>query len=86
MPSKVIIMCPAVILAANRNDSVIGRTRALSVSINTSGGFNHAGAPPGKSAAAKDSGACSRLEIIRASHSGSPKVRVKMRWLVSLNT
>jgi hypothetical protein len=41
-------MCPAVMLAASRNDSVIGRTKILVVSIITRNGFNHSGAPSGK--------------------------------------
>ena len=72
-------MWPAVIFAASRKDKVIGRTKALSVSINTNGGFSQAGAPPGKRAAANDRGAWCRLEIIRAPHNGSPNVRVKIR-------
>ena len=58
---------------------MIGRTRALRVSIRTRGGFSQAGAPPGRSAAAKVKGACWRLEIIRAAHSGRPNVMVKIR-------
>lgn len=38
---------PALILAANRKDNVIGRNKILSVSINTKNGFNQSGAPPG---------------------------------------
>ena len=44
-------ICPAVILAANRNESVIGRTKILVVSIRTRNGFNHSGAPSGKKCA-----------------------------------
>lgn len=44
-------MCPAVILAASRNDSVIGRTKILVVSIMTRNGFSHSGAPSGKKCA-----------------------------------
>ena len=44
-------MWPAVMLAANRNDSVIGRTMILVVSIITKNGFNHSGAPSGKKCA-----------------------------------
>ena len=79
-------MWPAVMFAANRNDSVIGRTRALRVSIRTKGGFSQAGAPPGSKAAAKVRGSCRRLEIISAAQRGSPNVNVKIRCLVSLNT
>ena len=45
-------MCPALMLAASRNDRVIGRTRILVVSIRTRNGFSHEGAPPGRSEAA----------------------------------
>lgn len=41
-------MCPAVILAANRNDRVIGWTNTLIVSVSTKNGFSHVGAPSGK--------------------------------------
>ena len=48
---RVSTMWPAVMLAANRNDSVIGRTMILVVSIITKNGFNHSGAPSGKKCA-----------------------------------
>jgi hypothetical protein len=41
-------ICPAVILAANRNDRVIGRTMILVLSIKTRNGFNQSGAPSGR--------------------------------------
>ena len=43
--------------AASRNDSVIGRTKFLIVSINTRNGFNQSGAPLGSSPAKKVYGA-----------------------------
>jgi len=41
-------MCPALMLAASRNDSVIGRTMILVVSIITRNGFSQSGAPSGR--------------------------------------
>jgi hypothetical protein len=41
-------ICPALILAANRKDSVSGRTVILTVSIKIKNGFNHVGAPSGR--------------------------------------
>ena len=49
-------MCPALILAANRKDNVIGRTEILIDSIKTSAGANHNGAPLGSRLAEKDVG------------------------------
>jgi hypothetical protein len=47
MPTRPITICPALILAASRNDRVIGRTTIEDVSIKTRNGFNHVGAPSG---------------------------------------
>jgi len=41
-------MCPALILAARRNDKVIGRTVTLVVSIRTRKGLSQSGAPSGR--------------------------------------
>ena len=41
-------ICPALILAANRNDSVMGRTIILVVSISTKNGLSQSGAPSGR--------------------------------------
>lgn len=54
--AKVSIMCPALMLAARRNDKVIGRRRTLTVSIRTKMGLNHLGAPAGSRWAKKDLG------------------------------
>lgn len=78
-------MCPAVILAANRNDRVIGRTIILVDSINTRNGFNQSGAPSGRKWAIDFLGACCHLDRINLSHIGSPRVNVKIRWLDKLN-
>ena len=57
----------------------------LTVSINTRNGFSQPGAPPGRSLAAKVIGLCRALEIIKDSHRGIPKDRVKIRCLENLN-
>jgi len=75
------IMCPALIFAANRNDSVIGRIEILVVSIRMRNGFSHAGALFGKNCAIKYLGLYIILDIIIANHIGSPKTSVKIRCL-----
>jgi len=47
-PSKDRTICPALMLAANRNDRVRGRTITLVVSIRTRNGFSQSGAPSGR--------------------------------------
>jgi len=47
-PVRAKTICPALILAASRKDSVKGRTIVLKVSITTRKGFNQLGACPGK--------------------------------------
>lgn len=49
-------MCPALMLAASRNDKVNGRTRILVVSISTRNGFSHKGAPSGRKCETNDLG------------------------------
>lgn len=78
-------MCPALILAARRKDSVSGRTVMLVVSISTRNGLSHPGAPSGNRWARVDIGFDNKLEIIRLSHNGSPNDRVKIRCLDVLN-
>ena len=84
-PISVSTICPAVMLAANRNDSVIGRTIFLVVSMRTKNGFNQSGAPLGRSLAKKVYGAYSRDEVISINHNGRAKERVKIRCLDRLN-
>lgn len=74
-------MWPAVIFAANRNDSVIGRTRILVVSIITRNGFSHSGAPSGRKWAIDFFGEWANDEIIILSHIGSPIDNVRIRCL-----
>jgi hypothetical protein len=74
-------MCPALMFAANRNDSVIGRTMILIVSIKIRNGFNHKGAPSGRKCAVNCFQLFIDLEIIIFSHIGSPIDSVKIRWL-----
>jgi len=63
----------------------MGRTEILVVSIKTKIGFNHLGAPPGKSEAAHVLGDVSIPEINIPNQRGSAKVNVKDRCLVILN-
>lgn len=65
-------MCPAVMFAANRNDSVIGRTKILVVSIITKKGFSHSGAPSGKKCATDFLGEYANDDRISDSHIGRP--------------
>ncbi len=74
-------MCPAVMLAASRNDSVIGRTRILVVSIITRNGFSHSGAPSGRKCATDFLGEYANDEIIILSHIGSPIDSVRIKCL-----
>ncbi len=79
-------MCPALMLAANRKDRVIGRTEILVVSMSTKNGFSHLGAPPGK-IAAKNFGMDIEIDdIIRANHSGKARLKIKNKWLEILKT
>ena len=79
-------MCPALILAANRTERVIGRTRVLTVSIRIRKGFSQAGAPPGRRAARVERGLNITDEIISLNHKGRPKAKVKTKWDEVLNT
>jgi len=74
-------ICPALMFAASRNESVSGRTIILVVSIKIRNGFNHLGAPSG-SKWAKDAFTVFLYEDKRKdSQIGRPNVSVKMRWL-----
>jgi len=73
-------------LAASRNDRVIGRNKILTVSIRTKNGFNHIGAPPGKRFAAKDEGLNIIAEIIILNQRIAPNLRVNSKCLVVLKT
>ena len=78
-PTRVRTMWPALMFAASRTDSVIGRTKVLTVSIKMRKGFNHAGAPPGKSAARVDVGLKVEEDRMSLSHKGRPSANVKTR-------
>jgi hypothetical protein len=78
-------MWPALILAANRNESVAGRTTILVVSINTRNGFNQSGAPSGRKCAIDALGAFVNEDKINLSHKGSPRLNVKIKCLEVLN-
>ena len=79
-------MCPALILAASRNDRVTGRTLILIVSIITRKGFSQSGAPPGKRLAIHFLVSNTIPEIIRDIHRGRPNLNVKIRCLENPNT
>lgn len=83
---KIITICPALILAASRKDSVIGRTEILVDSTKTRNGFNQEGAPPGRSIARNFIGIDRIDERIILSHIVRPNESVISRWLVILNT
>ena len=74
-------ICPAVMLAASRNDRVIGRTDTLIVSISTRNGFSHSGAPSGRKWAIDFLGLNAKDEIISLNHIGSPIDNVKIKCL-----
>jgi hypothetical protein len=74
-------ICPALILAASRNERVKGRTEILVVSIIIRNGFSHVGAPSGKRCAIVALGLNRALEIIIDIHIGRPRRSVNTRWL-----
>jgi hypothetical protein len=74
-------ICPAVMLAASRNDRVIGRTVTLIVSIITRNGFSQSGAPSGRKCAIDFFGLNAKDESIILSHIGRPIDRVKIKCL-----
>ncbi len=74
-------MCPAVILAANRKDKVIGRTIILKVSTITKNGFNQSGAPPGNKEALAETGEYIKPDKIKDSQIGNPNTNVMINWL-----
>lgn len=69
-------MCPALIFAARRNDSVIGRTIILKDSIIIKAGESQEGAPDGRNLAANCEGELIKDEIIRDNQSGNPNTNV----------
>ena len=70
-------MCPALILAASRKESVIGRTEILVDSINTKKGFSQNGAPPGRIPAVNLEGELIKEDRMRANQRGNASVKVK---------
>ena len=78
-------MCPALIFAARRKDSVTGRTTILDDSISTRNGFSQSGAPSGSRWAIVALMDFIALDIISNIHIGNPILRVNSRWLVTLN-
>lgn len=67
--------------AANRNDSVIGRTVTLVVSISTRNGLSQSGAPSGRKCAMDFMIDLKNLDIIIDNHKGRPKINVKIKCL-----
>ena len=84
-PTRLRTMWPALMLAANRNERVRGRTIILVVSIRTRNGFNQSGAPSGRKWAIEAFMFLENLDIIIDSHRGRPNLRVKIRCLDNLN-
>jgi len=82
--TRVIITWPAVMLAASRNERVIGRTRSLVDSTKTRNGFNQAGAPLGRRDAMHFIGRDESDDRINLSHRVSPNERVNKRCLERL--
>lgn len=78
-------MCPALMLAASRNGSVIGRTRILTDSIRMIGGDSQSGVLLGRRCATTVFGSLKIADRISISHRGRAKVRVNARCLVVLN-
>ena len=75
---------PAVMLAASRKASVIGRTENLRDSTKTRNGFSHAGAPLGRRDAMNFIGREESEERINLSQRVSPNDSVNRRCLVRL--
>ena len=78
-------MCPALMFAASRNESVNGRTRTLVVSIIIRKGFSQSGAPSGKRCAIDAFTFFVNEEMIKDNQRGIPRAKVIIRWLDSLN-
>lgn len=76
---RIITRCPALMLAARRKDKVIGRKENLEDSTAVRNGFNHAGAPLGRSEAIKVIGRDKIEERAELNHKVNPKERVKSR-------
>lgn len=84
LPSKVKRRCPAIILAAKRTESVIGRIIFLTNSMSTIKGIRTAGVPVGTRCAKKSVRLLISLNRIKASHSGRAIERVIARCLVAV--
>jgi len=82
---RIKIICPALMFAASRNASVIGRTIILVVSIIIRKGFSQLGAPDGRRWAIVWDFLFINEDKISLSHRGILKVKEKIRWLENLN-
>lgn len=83
--ARVNMMCPALILAASRKESVNGRRKFLNVSISTKKGFNQVGAPAGSRCARNDFGSWDKADRIIIIHKGIPKENEKRMCEDNLN-
>jgi hypothetical protein len=84
-PTRLRTICPALMLAASRNDRVRGRTKILVVSIKTRNGLSQSGAPSGRKWATDALGDFENVESIILSQIGRPKLIVKIKCLDKLN-
>jgi len=71
-------ICPVLMLAASRNDRVIGRAEILRISILSKNLFNHPGAPLGINPATNDDRFLVIEEMIIDNHKGRAREKVKI--------
>lgn len=83
-PRRVKRRWPAIILAANRTDKVIGRIIFLTISINTINGIRGAGVPKGTRWAKNNRVLLKMLKIINPNQRGKAKDRVIAKCLVEV--
>ena len=83
-PNKDSIKCPAIMLAVNRTDKVMGRIMFLVSSIITITGSRAVGVPVGTMCASIMWGDLIHPNNIRDSHRTNAKGRFNMMWLVGV--
>lgn len=84
LPRRVNRRCPAIILAANRTESVIGRMMFLINSMITMNGIRTGGVPVGIKCAKNSVRLLIRLNKINPNHKGRAKDSVIVRCLVAV--
>lgn len=84
-PSNVKRRWPAIIFAAKRTDSVIGRIMFLIISIRTMKGIKGAGVPAGTRCAKNSVILFNKLNEIKANQKGRAKASVIAKCLVAVN-